>query len=772
MSKQLRDSAFRLFPKIIRDIENKRFKRAFEGLDKAEKIELKIKDPELSYHIFFFKGFAEDEMNNPELALEYYIRALEIVEKLFLEKPENKEYQSFIDSIAAGIGKVFIDLDDDEKAKQYIEAVKPHFDRALQTFEILLKSKPENPNYLSGYLEVMDGIESCYHSWGMTDEIIRLFDRKLDIYEKLLETGTKDSIIIQKLDEDIEDIGFLCLSQEKNELAEQIYKRGIRIYEKVLKNDPGFHLAAFSMIYTYDYLGTMYSDLESFEKAEQYYKEGVEVLKQRREAYPEEISYLVTLANMYKNLGLVFSASEETEKSRPYYMEARKVYQELINRYPEEFMENEILVKGLDDLGNMFEEADDPNNAELCYKDALQFYEKLYETNPKDPDYLLKVSDILYELGNLFLDLEQIEQASEYYKEIIKLYDAYLEENPDDIDFRKYRADTLTEIGELYAEKDVEIAKGYFEEARQFFEEAMRLEPENDSYQEGLFNVLSAAGKLFRAQGDYEKAIEQYAQIETVLQKLIESEPEMPTHHINLASIFFWLAVLNSEKGNSDKEAEYHTLALEKYKKELSENQDDPLFLQLFAHDLEAIGINMLDSISCKVKDSEILYRYYNLACSVYEKLSEAYPEDEEFQTMLAIFVENLGTMDMRMNRFERSRDELEYLLTIVEKMQDSNTDEHAHQIMLGTVLNDLGILYSLLQDIDKSQQALEKGISLNKKLLESEPENLEYQEQAAILFTNYSNVLNERGKTEEAERFKAKAEEINAKLGLSSEYL
>jgi hypothetical protein len=54
--------------------------------------------------------------------------------------------------------------------------------------------------------------------------------------------------------------------------------------------------------------------------------------------------------------------------------------------------------------------------------------------------------------------------------------------------------------------------------------------------------------------------------------------------------------------------------------------------------------------------------------------------------------------------------------------------------------------------------------------LLESEPENLEYQEQAAVLFETYSNVLDEVGKTEEAERFKAKAEEINLILGISSE--
>jgi hypothetical protein len=55
MSKQLRDSAFRLISKITEDMENKRFKKAFEDLDKAEKIAKKIKNPDVSYHTFFFE---------------------------------------------------------------------------------------------------------------------------------------------------------------------------------------------------------------------------------------------------------------------------------------------------------------------------------------------------------------------------------------------------------------------------------------------------------------------------------------------------------------------------------------------------------------------------------------------------------------------------------------------------------------------------------------------------------------------------------------------
>jgi tetratricopeptide (TPR) repeat protein len=235
---------------------------------------------------------------------------------------------------------------------------------------------------------------------------------------------------------------------------------------------------------------------------------------------------------------------------------------------------------------------------------------------------------------------------------------------------------------------------------------------------------------------------------------MIESETETLKNNIVLASIFFKLAVLYSEKGDKEKTAEYHTLALENYETIFHENLSAPMFLQLFAYELEYIGVNRVASISCEVKDPETLYQYYTLARSVYEKLYDSDPECEEYQALLVRIVEELGNLDMKMNKFEKCRAELEYVVLLREKMQDSDPENPIYHLKLGNILNDLRIVYTFLQDLDKSKQILEKAISLNEKLLESEPESLEYQEQAAAMFTNYSNVLAEMGKAEEAEQY------------------
>ncbi|AKB54911.1 MULTISPECIES: hypothetical protein [Methanosarcina] len=79
------------------------------------------------------RGLAEAENGEPELALGSYIPALRIIGKLFSEEPAKKEYQLFVDNTTAGIGKARIDLNDEEKATKYIEAVRPHIERNLQT---------------------------------------------------------------------------------------------------------------------------------------------------------------------------------------------------------------------------------------------------------------------------------------------------------------------------------------------------------------------------------------------------------------------------------------------------------------------------------------------------------------------------------------------------------------------------------------------------------------------------------------------------------------
>ena len=117
MSRKLQDSAFRLLKKAADDIDHDRYKMAFENLDKVEKIEKEVNNPEISYHLLFFKGFAKYRIDELEESLSLFGKALEISWDLFSKEPEKEDYRSFMRDTIGSIGDILLKLEDPVKAK-------------------------------------------------------------------------------------------------------------------------------------------------------------------------------------------------------------------------------------------------------------------------------------------------------------------------------------------------------------------------------------------------------------------------------------------------------------------------------------------------------------------------------------------------------------------------------------------------------------------------------------------------------------------------------
>jgi tetratricopeptide (TPR) repeat protein len=83
MSRKLRDSALRLLKKAANEIDKERYKKAFENLDEVEKIAKELKDPEISYQLLFFKGFAKYRIDELEESFALFEKTLEISWDLF-----------------------------------------------------------------------------------------------------------------------------------------------------------------------------------------------------------------------------------------------------------------------------------------------------------------------------------------------------------------------------------------------------------------------------------------------------------------------------------------------------------------------------------------------------------------------------------------------------------------------------------------------------------------------------------------------------------------
>lgn len=555
MSRKLQDSAFRLLKKAADDIDNDRYKKAFENLDKVEKIEKEVNNPEISYHLLFFKGFAKYRTDELEESLVLFGKALEISWDLFSKEPEKEDYRSFMRDTIGSIGDILLKFEDPIKAKEYISPMKGTFEKVVLGFEKLLESDPENPDYLEDFLETIEHIGLCFEAGELIEDAVPLFDKKFDLIEKLLNNETKVSDHLSSLDDSLMNFGRICeeeeyLEEEYIEKAKRIYIRAIEIYGKVLDKDPTNSEAKVYLSYAYRYLADIYTDQENLVKSEECYKEALSLLESEIEepenipvsqyievseniAVPRNIPFSMALADMYKDTGLIFSDTEETTKARDYYTKARETFRGLMDKYPDLLGADKNLASSLDELAELFSEIGDFESAEICYMDEQRIYENLLQKepeNPENPEYSLKLSDICRELGDLFAEKEEIEKARAYYDKEIEIYENLRPKEADKLMLEANKADTWNQIGRLYAEEEPETAVRYHERALPVFQEAFESDPRNEFFHEELLETLTSLGVLFKENREFEKAIQMYEKIMKVQKKLLELMPPAGCH--------------------------------------------------------------------------------------------------------------------------------------------------------------------------------------------------------------------------------------------------
>lgn len=73
--------------------------------------------------------------------------------------------------------------------------------------------------------------------------------------------------------------------------------------------------------------------------------------------------------------------------------------------------------------------------------------------------------------------------------------------------------------------------------------------------------------------------------------------------------------------------------------------------------------------------------------------------------------------------------------------------------------------MYSLNGEYEKSKQVFERALTINEVLLDEEPDNPIYQINQAETFEKYAKLLAKLGRSEEAEDYSTKSEEIYRKL-------
>ena len=272
MSRQAEDLLNRNLKDAFSLIEKKRYKKALEKLDKAEKLAEKAERLDLVCRVLLQRGAAMVSMDKPDEGQVLYDKALEVFRTSDLNEHENSVLQFTLSNTFQKLARNFKKADSVENAEKcYLNEIKVH--------EILLEKYPDDEEPKTDIANTFDSIGDLYE--GSKPEDMdpetegQYYEKVLDLREKAFELLSESDLYRSKLVRVLEKLMDLYLTQQDYETAIQLQDRVVEAFEEMIDD-----LANWKELRAkgnaYDKLGFLYSEIGKEELAEEQYSEALE----------------------------------------------------------------------------------------------------------------------------------------------------------------------------------------------------------------------------------------------------------------------------------------------------------------------------------------------------------------------------------------------------------------------------------------------------------------------------------------------------------------
>jgi adenylate cyclase len=346
---------------------------------------------------------------------------------------------------------------------------------------------------------------------------------KIDSLKSIVETGTKDTIMVSTLNalslevlkENI--LESKVYAEQANELATQLdFKKG---KANALKN---IGLAAY---YQGDFLAVL-----------DYWTESLETF--------EVINDSIGIAKLVNNLGAVYYSQGSHPKALDYFLRSLSLSEKTQDPFN--------IVQALLNLGGLYAEMQD-------YEKALEFFNRIegYRASLKNSDL---ITSYLMGEGEVYFEQGLYDDALKYYEEALT--------STENITLR---ADNLIKLGL------VEFKKGEKEKSINYLNEAYGIAKINNQQSE-VIQALIGLGSVHK-QDDYKKALAAYSEAE-ILAKEIEANDE-------LRDIYDGMSQLYAEIGDYSNAFKYQSRYLDQKDLIFNLETDDKIRGLQFDFDLE-----------------------------------------------------------------------------------------------------------------------------------------------------------------------------------------
>ncbi len=435
--------------------------------DKAEELyEILLKqttDEGEKAHLFHQLGWIKDDQGKYTEAIEFYEKALEILQKIL---PPN---HPLLGTSYNNISTVYENMGEYLKALSYYE----------KDLEILQKTLPANhPDLATSY----NNIGVVYDNMGEHSKALSYYEKALEIRQNTLPPNHPS------LATSYNNIGAVNDSMGKYSKALSYYEKALEIRQNTL---PANHP---SLATSYNNIGFVYKNMGEYSKVLSYYEKALEIRqKSLSRNHPN-------LATSYNNIGTVHDSMGEYSKALSYYEKALGIRQ---NTLP---ANHPSLATSYNNIGGVYYNTGEYSKALSYYEKALEIFQRTLP--PNHPDWATSYNNI----GAVYKNMGEHSKALSYYEKDLEIRQKSLSPNHPNL------ATSYNNIGTVHD------SMGKYSKALSYYEKAFKIRQNTlPANHPSLATSYNNIGGVYYNTGEYSKALSYYERASDISQRPLPS---------------------------------------------------------------------------------------------------------------------------------------------------------------------------------------------------------------------------------------------------------
>ncbi len=270
------------------------------------------------------------KQNKKEKAITYYEKALALAKT-----------EDLIGTFCMNLGVAYKNLNKMSEAEKY-------YLKSLDITERLAKSNPQQ--FEADLANTANSLGIFYSDLNKMPEAEKYYLKSLDIYERLAKSNP------QQFEADLArtamNLGVFYQTFNKMPDAEKYYLKSLDIYERLAKSDPQQFEANWAA--TAMNLGVFYSNLNKMLEAEKYYLKSLDIYERLAKSNPQQFE--ADLARTLNNFGVFYKMTKQLDKAQNAYSRALSLRQKaLLNGLMHYESEYNRVFSNMKDLRDTFE---------------------------------------------------------------------------------------------------------------------------------------------------------------------------------------------------------------------------------------------------------------------------------------------------------------------------------------------------------------------------------------------------------------------------------